>query len=225
MNEAPIGYSWPSYKERFQRLEEAIQVMKLLWSGDFVSFKGKYYTLRKARLYTNPASPPPIYLAAYGAKVMELAGRCCEGVLTLPLPEKQYRDVLFPALERGAKAANRDPAKIVKSIEVWVAYDEDYDKALEKARFWAAAATPYIYKFGVYDPEIEEFGWWVGDKQLAQYWLIGTKPDDHIKHLEKFVKLGFQDIHVQSSSPDEFKTLKMYGKDVLPYIRSTYGMR
>ena len=73
--------------------------------------------------------------------------------------------------------------------------------------------------------EIEEFGWWVGDKQLAQYWLIGTKPDDHIKHLEKFVKLGFQDIHVQSSSPDEFKTLKMYGKHVLPYIRSTYGMR
>ena len=110
MNEAPIGYSWPSYKERFQRLEEAIQVMKLLWSGDFVSFKGKYYTLRKARLYTNPASPPPIYLAASGAKVMELAGRCCEGVLTLPLPEKQYRDVLFPALERGAKAANRDSA-------------------------------------------------------------------------------------------------------------------
>jgi coenzyme F420-dependent glucose-6-phosphate dehydrogenase len=225
MNEAPIGFSWPSYKERFQRLEEAIQVMKLLWSGDFVSFKGKYYTLRKARLYTNPASPPPIYLAASGAKVMELAGRCCEGVLTLPLPEKQYRDVLFPALERGAKAANRDPAKVVKSIEVWVAYDEDYDKALETARFWAAAATPYIYKFGVYDPrEIEEFGWWVGDKQLAQYWLIGTKPDDHIKHLEKFVKLGFQDIHVQSSSPDEFKTLEMYGKHVLPYIRSTYGM-
>ena len=81
-----------------------------------------------------------------------------------------------------------------------------------------------MFKFEGIDPrEIEEHGWFVGDKQLTQYWLIGSKPEDCIKHLEKYLKMGFDHIHIQSSSPDEIKTVKMCGKEILPYIRSTYG--
>jgi hypothetical protein len=81
-----------------------------------------------------------------------------------------------------------------------------------------------MYKYEIYDPrEIEEYGRYVGDKQIAQHRLIGTKPEDHIKHLEKYIKMGFQHIYIQSSSPDEIRTLKMYAKEVLPYIRSTYA--
>jgi coenzyme F420-dependent glucose-6-phosphate dehydrogenase len=80
-----------------------------------------------------------------------------------------------------------------------------------------------MFKYGVTDPrEIEQHGWFVGDKQLAQFWLIGTKPEEHIKHLEKYIKMGFEHVHIMSSSPDEIKTLRMYGKHVLPYLRSTY---
>jgi coenzyme F420-dependent glucose-6-phosphate dehydrogenase len=224
MNEVPVGCEWPSYNERVERLEEAIEVMKLLWSGDFVSFKGKYYRLRKARLYTNSSSPPPMYLAASGARVAEIAGRECDGLVTLPLPETQYREILFPALERGAKSAGRDPRKIVKGLELLVAYDEDYEKALNTARIWAAGILPLMYKCGITDPrEIESYGRFVGDKQLCEYWLVGTRPEDHIHQLEKYIRLGFENIHIVSSSPDEIKTIRMYAKHVLPYIRSTYG--
>ena len=224
MNEVPVGHRWPPFRERAERLEEAIKVMKLLWSGSFVNFRGKYYRLRKANLYTKPTTPPPIFVAASGPTTAEIAGRLADGLLVVIHPEQRYRDVLFPALERGAKSAGRDPKKIVKALEVWVAYDEDYEKALRKARFWAATLLPAMFKFEVIDPrEIEEHGWFVGDKQLSQYWLIGTKPEDHIKHLEKYIKMGFDHIHIQSSSPDEIRTVKMYGKQVLPYIRSTYG--
>ena len=224
MNEVPVGCRWPPFRERAERLEEAIKIIKLLWSGSFVNFKGKYYRLRKANLYTKPSTPPPIYVGASGPTVAEIAGKYADGFLTVVFPERHYRDVLFPALERGAKSSGRDPDKITKAIEIWVAYDENYDEALRTARFWAAALLPAMFKFEVIDPrEIEQHGWFVGDKQLAQYWLIGTKPEDHIKHLEKFIKMGFQHIHIQSSSPDEIKTLKMYGKHVLPYLRSTYG--
>jgi len=224
MNEVPVGCPWPPFKERAERLEEAIRVMKLLWSGSFVNFKGKYYRLRKANLYTKPSSPPPIFLAASGPTVAEMAGKHCDGLLTLPLPEERYRDVLFPALERGARSAGRDPNEVVKALELCVAYDEDYEKALRTARFWAAGIMPLAYKYEIIDPrEIEEYGRFVGDEQLTKYWLIGTKPEDHIKHMEKYIKMGFRDIHVESSSPDEIKTIRMYGKHVLPYIRSTYG--
>jgi hypothetical protein len=60
------------------------------------------------------------------------------------------------------------------------------------------------------------------DEQFSKYWFIGTNPEDHVKHLEKYIKMGFQHIDVVSSSPDEIKTLKMYAKNVLPYMHSTF---
>lgn len=83
---------------------------------------------------------------------------------------------------------------------------------------------PVMFTQRIYDTrEVEACGRLVGDKQIAENRLIGTNPEQHIKHLEKFLKMGFQHIYVQSSSPDEIKTIRMYSKQVLPYLRSTYG--
>jgi coenzyme F420-dependent glucose-6-phosphate dehydrogenase len=204
-------------------MEEAIQVMKMLWSRETVSFKGKYYKLRKANLYTKPATPPPIYVAASGPTVARIAGEYADGLLTIPSAGERYRDVILPALADGAKSVGRDPEKITKAVEVWASYDEDYDRALQSARFWAATLFPAMLKYEIFDPrEIEEFGSFVGDEQIARYRLIGTTPEEHIKHLEKYIKMGFQHLYILTSSPDEVKALRMYGKHVLPYIRSTY---
>ena len=224
LNEMPVGYSWPSFKERAERFEEAIQVMKLLWSREIVDFKGKYFKLRKANLYTKPTSPPPIYVAASGKTVARIAGRYADGLLTLRAPEEHYRDVLFPALEEGAKSAGRDSSKIIKAIEIPVSYDEDYEKALEASRCWGGSLLPVMFTQKIYDTrEVEACGRLVGDKQLAENRLIATNPEDHIKYLEKFLKIGFQHIYIQSSSPDEIKTIRMYKEEVLPYLRSTYA--
>ncbi len=224
LNEVPVGCSWPSFKERVERLEEAIKVMKLLWSENFVNFRGKYYRLRKANLYTKPTSPPPIYIGAAGPTVARMAGRLADGFLTVNPEEENYNNVLIPALEKGARESGRDPRSIIRAVELGVSFDDDYDKALAKARSWAGGLLPAMYKHEIYDPrEVEEHGSYVGDKQVAQTRLIGTKPEDHIKHLEKYIKRGFQHIYIQSSSPDELRTIRMYAKEVLPYIRTTYA--
>ena len=224
MNEIPVGCTWPSFRQRVERLEESLRIMKLLWSEKFVSFKGKYYQLRKANLYTKPATPPPIFVAASGATVARLAGRYADGLLTIPTNEQIYRDKIFPALNEGARSVGRDPEQITKAVEVWASYDEDYSKALKAARFWAACLLPGMLKYPIYDPrEIEEHGNFVGDEQIAKYRMIGTKPEDHIKHIEKYVKLGFKHVYFLSSGPDEIKTIRMYGKYVLPYLHSTYA--
>jgi coenzyme F420-dependent glucose-6-phosphate dehydrogenase len=222
LNESPVGCQWPPFKERAARLEEALTIIKRLWSESFVDFKGKHYTLRKANLYTKPRTPPPIYLAAAGPTVAEMAGKMADGLVTV-MWESRLKDVVLPALARGARAAGRDPNDIIKAVEVGVSYDEDYDKALAKARFWAGDYLPVMFKYDIFDPrEIESNGSLVGDEQIAQLRMIGTKPEDHIRCLEKYIKMGFQHIYIQSSSPDEIRTLRMYSKEVLPYIRSTY---
>ena len=224
LNEMPVGCPWPSFRERVERFEEAIQIMRMLWSKELVSFKGKYYRLRKANLYTKPTSPPPIFVAASGKTTARLAGKYADGLLTLLAPEEHYLNVVFPAMEEGAKSVGRDPRELVKAVEIAVSYDKDYDKAIEASRYWSGALLPVMLTQQIYDTrEVEACGRLVGDKQIAENRLIGTNPEEHIKHLEKFLKLGFQHIYIQSSSPDEIETIRMYSKHVLPYLHSTYG--
>ena len=52
LNEVPAGTIWPSNKERFERLEEAIKLIKLLWMENWVTFQGKYYQVKDSNLYT-----------------------------------------------------------------------------------------------------------------------------------------------------------------------------
>ncbi|HXX73187.1 MAG TPA: TIGR03557 family F420-dependent LLM class oxidoreductase [Candidatus Acidoferrales bacterium] len=224
LNEMPVGCPWPSFRERVERFEEAIQIMRMLWSKELVTFKGKYYRLRKANLYTKPTSPPPIFVAASGKTTARLAGKYADGLLTLLAPEEHYLNVVFPAMEEGAKSVGRDPRELVKAVEIAVSYDKDYDKAIEASRYWSGALLPVMLTQQIYDTrEVEACGRLVGDKQIAENRLIGTTPEEHINHLEKFLKLGFQHIYIQSSSPDEIETIRMYSKHVIPYLHSTYG--
>jgi coenzyme F420-dependent glucose-6-phosphate dehydrogenase len=64
LNEHVLGDRWPEGEVRLEMLEEAIEVIRLLWQGGYQSHHGRYYTVEEARIYTLPDEPPPIYLAA-----------------------------------------------------------------------------------------------------------------------------------------------------------------
>jgi len=129
LNESPLGYAWPSPKQRVEMLEEAIIVIKKLWKDDFVSFEGKYYRLKKAKLYTKPEKPVKIYIAAGGPKVAELAGKHADGLLLGP--HLGQAKELFRAFENGARKAGRDPTSLEKVVEILVSYNENYEAALK----------------------------------------------------------------------------------------------
>src|SRR6266566_798165 len=59
LNEYAATGMWPSYKERQERLVEAIELIRALWRGEEVTFEGTYYQTRKAKLFTPPASQMP----------------------------------------------------------------------------------------------------------------------------------------------------------------------
>jgi coenzyme F420-dependent glucose-6-phosphate dehydrogenase len=223
MNELPLGLKWPGFNERAERLEEAIKIIRKLWTEDFTTFRGKYYRLNKANLYTRPSQSIPIYIAASGPRIAELAGRYADGLLTLPFPDEHYTHVLFPALEKGAKEAGREYEKIEKLMELQMSYDEDYDKALQAARWWAPTVMPIFFKAPISDPrEIEAHGKLISEEGLKTGWFISNNIDDHIKNIERYIKLGFSNFHFQSSSPDEKGFIQTFGKKVLPYLRDAY---
>jgi len=216
LNESPLGYTWPSPKQRVEMLEEAIIVIKKLWDDDFVNFEGKYYRMRKAKLYTKPEKPIKIYVAAGGPRVAELAGRYADGLLLDSLD----RAKLFGSFEKGAREAGRDPSSLEKVAEIMVSYDEDYSAALKGCRFWAGCMLPVFFKYDISDPrEIEAHGEFVGDEAIARGWIVGTTAEEHLERIANYVKAGFDHLYFTSSSPDETKFIRFYGEKVLPYLK------
>jgi G6PDH family F420-dependent oxidoreductase len=63
LSEHILGDQWPPADVRLEMLEEAVEVMRLLWKGGQISHHGKHYTVENARLYTLPEEPPEILIS------------------------------------------------------------------------------------------------------------------------------------------------------------------
>ncbi len=104
------------YPERHDRLIEAITLIRQLWSGQRVSFRGRYFQTEQLRLYDLPTQPPPIYVAAGGPKSATLAGQYGDGWITTGGMDPRLRT----AFEQGARAAGKDPARMPTFVETFV---------------------------------------------------------------------------------------------------------
>ncbi len=79
LNEHILGDRWPRPEVRLEMLEEAVEVIRKLWTGDTVDHRGDYYEVENAKLFDPPAEAPPIVVSAFGPKAVELAARIGDG--------------------------------------------------------------------------------------------------------------------------------------------------
>jgi coenzyme F420-dependent glucose-6-phosphate dehydrogenase len=82
LNEHVVGEKWPPASIRREMLQEAIHVIRTLWQGGNQSHRGRFFTVENATIFTRPDTPPPIYIAAGGRKIAELAARAGDGLIT-----------------------------------------------------------------------------------------------------------------------------------------------
>jgi coenzyme F420-dependent glucose-6-phosphate dehydrogenase len=219
MNDSPLGYSWPKFSERLERLKESLEIIRQLWAGDFVDYSGTYYTLKQAKLYTRPKGRIPIYVAAEGPHAAHLVGGYADGFATID-PVKADIKKLWPIIESAANYAGRDANQITKNVELFFSYSEDYDRALASARRWKSGMIPNILDLPTHDPrELERQGNEISDEALAKVWTITTDAEPIIKKAEEAISLGYNEIQFHSASPSEEGFLSMCSKDVMPYLK------
>jgi coenzyme F420-dependent glucose-6-phosphate dehydrogenase len=222
MNEVPLGVEWPEGKERFARFREAVRLIKQLWTEERVSFEGDYYRTDKATIYDRPETPVPIYLAGSGPAATRYAGRVGEGYITTSgKGEELYRDTLLPAVKEGAEKAERNIAELDLTIEVKVSFDHDRDAAMEATRFWGALGLSAEQKSGVEDPvEMQRLADELSVEQTAKRFIVSTDPDEHVATIKHYLDLGFTHLVFHAPGPDQAKFLRLYGKEILPRLRS-----
>ena len=164
LNEVTSGHCWPSNAEKFERLKEAIYLIRKLWTGDWVNFKGNYYWVRDSKLYTKPSNYIPLYIAGIGKQSAQLAGEEGDGFVTNELDVEVIREKLFPAFKKGAMISGRDYSSLEKILFLPASFHEDKQKAIESIRFWRGAMIKAFFDVDVHDPrKIQENGLVIGD--------------------------------------------------------------
>src|SRR4051812_28192167 len=79
LNEHILGDAWPSADVRLEMLEEAVEVIRELWSGRQVEHYGTHYAVENARIYTLPDELPPILVSGFGPKAVDVAAEIGDG--------------------------------------------------------------------------------------------------------------------------------------------------
>jgi alkanesulfonate monooxygenase SsuD/methylene tetrahydromethanopterin reductase-like flavin-dependent oxidoreductase (luciferase family) len=101
------------YERPIRAVREYVTILKRALAGEPVTFEGKIFSVRGFQLQMPmPEQPARVYVAAVGPQMIQLAGEVADGVLGYCWSAAYVRDVVLPALEKGAARAGRTLADI-----------------------------------------------------------------------------------------------------------------
>jgi coenzyme F420-dependent glucose-6-phosphate dehydrogenase len=207
LNEQVTGERWPRAAERRDALEEAIPIIRRLLQGDEVSHRGAWFTVEKAKLFTCPDAPPPIYVAASGKQTAKLAGRMADGLIGVDAAPETVN--VFEA--SGGLGRPR-------VAQVHVCWAPDRDEAVETAlRWFPNAAMPGEVLAELATPQ--QFGAvaaMVTAEQVGEKVVVGPDPADYRRAIERFVAAGFTRVYLHQIGPDQQGFLDFFRKEVAP---------
>jgi F420-dependent oxidoreductase-like protein len=137
-----LGIPYPSTPERFDLLEDTLEIVTRLFTGDVVSYEGKQASLHDARILPRPvqAPQPPIWIGGTGPRrTLPLAARFADVWHGFGTPNS-LRDASH-RLDELAAAAGRDPASILRAGSLSL---DDLELARKHAAKWRDAGFGYL---------------------------------------------------------------------------------
>jgi G6PDH family F420-dependent oxidoreductase len=211
LNEHILGDRWPAVAERQDRLEEAIAVIRELWSGKLTSHRGTHYTVENARLYSLPEEPPPLLVAVAGESSVELAGRVeADGIVgTAPVAESVESFRAAAGAERSAYG------------QLHVCWAEDEASARRTAlEIWPNGGISGSYFLELPLPaHFEEAAEVLDEDDIAESVICGPDPERHEAAIREFLDAGYEHVYVHQVGPDQEGFFRFYEREILPRFR------
>jgi G6PDH family F420-dependent oxidoreductase len=204
LNEHVLGDAWPHTELRLEMLEEAVEVMRLLWQGGQRSHRGRHYTVENARVYDLPEEPPPVLISGFGPKAISLAARIGDGFCTTS-PEK---DAIDQYRSEGGKGPVHAGTK--------VCYMADEDEARRTAhRLWPNEALPGELAQVLPTPSHFEQACELVTPDLLSP-PMGPDLDAHAATLREYADAGVDELFVQQIGPEQDAFFDTWAKEILP---------
>jgi G6PDH family F420-dependent oxidoreductase len=211
LNEHVVGMGWPPAHERHQMLAEAIEIIRELWEGGFVTHDGEYFTVHDARLYSLPARLPKIFVAAGGEEAAGLAAASGDGLIAT-----EPRSGLVQAY-RGAGGEGSTWAQIA------VCWAQDEERALQTAhRYFRFAVPGWKVQSELPNPvNFEAASKTVRPEDVAELVPCGPDPEKYVQGIQKFLDAGFENVAIVQAGPDQEGFIEFWNKELAPALGRT----
>jgi len=209
INETPLGVNFPAYKERSERMIEAINIIKKLLNGEKLTYDGNYYKTKNAKLYSPPVSNIPILMAASGEKSIAIASEYTDGLIS---SVKNIDDVI------DSMSVFKKMGKITLATK-WSIYAKDNNEAWRALQPWRGLRVPS--RDSATDPEqLQNEADKMDRNDIISKYEIVSSPKDYIDiYLPMKEKLNPDYIGIQTTGENQMDIIKMLGEKVIPYLR------
>src|SRR5215207_21599 len=207
LNEHVLGDRWPPARDRLDILEEAVEIIRELWTGRLVSHRGRRYQVANARLYTVPDTPPPVLVAAAGEAAAVLAGGIGDG-LVLASPSAE-------TAKKFAESGGEGKPRYGQCHVCWAATEAEAKKtALE---WFPNIALPGELSQELPQPaHFEQAASLLSEDDMAQIVACGPDPDRHAEMIQRFVDAGCDHVYLHQIGPDQDGFFDFYEREVMP---------
>jgi coenzyme F420-dependent glucose-6-phosphate dehydrogenase len=209
LNEHVLGHRWPAPDERVEMLEEAIDIMRLLWKGGEQTHRGKHYTVDHCRIYDLPDDPIDIAVAAGKPVAATLAGRLGDALINTA-PDREVVESFEEAGGRGKP----------KYGMLHVCYGEDE----EEARRTAHELWPNLALGGSLGQELprpqdfEAAAELVTREDVAETVPCGPDADRHRQAIKEYEDAGYDHVFIHQIGPDQEAFFRFYESEVLARV-------
>jgi len=209
LNEHVVGEGWPAPDERLRMLEEAIEVLRLLWQGGYQTHRGEHFDVEQARLYTLPDDPIELSVAAAKPLAAEMAGRLADSFInTAPDPEP---------IERFESAGGQGKPKYGQITGCWAASEEEGAKTT--CEIWPNAALGGDLGYELPLPaHFEQATQDVTPDQIAESIPCGPDPERWLQDIREYEQAGYTHIYFHQIGYDQEGFLRFWSDELQPRL-------
>ena len=212
LNEHIVGGQWPIASVRHEMLREAVEIIRALWDGRNVTYRGKHFDVESARLWDLPDVPPELGIAVSGPESCALAGRHADLMIAVT-----------PEPDLGRMFDNAGGVGKPRVGQIALSYDEDDQVALKRAmeQFrWFTGGWRVNAELPV-PASFEQASATVRPEDVARQMPCGPDVERHVRGIREFESAGFTHVAlVQVGGETQERFISWAGSELLPALRN-----
>jgi len=213
LNEHVVGGGWPIAPVRHEMLEEAVEIIRALWAGGMVTFRGKHFQVESAKIWDLPEASPPIGIAASVPASCRLAGRQADALIAVE-----------PRPEIGRMFSNAGGSGKPRIGQIALLYDPDQRiavaRAMDQFRWFTGgwrvnAELPVPASFA-------EASTLVREEDVSEQMPCGPDVGQHVAGIRRFEAAGFTHVAlIQVGGDTQEQFITWAAEELLAALRSS----
>jgi G6PDH family F420-dependent oxidoreductase len=210
LNEHIVGGHWPLAPVRHEMLAEAVEIIRALWEGGTVTYRGRHFDVESAKVWDLPESAPPIGIAVSGPSSCRLAGRHADAMVATE-----------PRAELGQMFDDAEGAG--KPRQIALSYDPDprhtVRRAMDQFRWFTGgwrvnAELPVPASFDAAATAVRE-------EDVSAQMPCGPDVERHAAGIGEFTAAGYTHVAlVQIGAGTQERFLTWAATELLPSLRA-----